>query len=98
MTFSRQPEVEAWIPVCSCVARSLGFPELKPEQKEAVVAFISGKDVFVCLPTGFGKTLCYIVLPALFDVARGLPSGNSIIIVVSPLNSLMHRTSCFSIQ
>ena len=89
MTFSRQPEVEAWIPVCSCVARSLGFPELKPEQKEAVAAFISGKDVFVCLPMGFGKTLCYIVLPALFDVARGLPSGNSIIIVVSLLNSLM---------
>ena len=30
----------------------LGFAEVKGKQKEAVVAFVSGKDVFVSLPTG----------------------------------------------
>ena len=44
----------------------LGFAELKEKQKEAVVAFVSGKDVFVSLPTGYGK-LCYVCLPFLFN-------------------------------
>ncbi len=45
--------------------------------------------MFVSLPTGFGKSLCYIVLPNLFDVLRDDTCGNSIILVVSPLIALM---------
>ena len=38
----------------------LGFAGMKEKQKEAVVAFTNGKDVFVrlSLPTGYGKSLC----------------------------------------
>ena len=36
------------------VAR-LGIEELKDKQKEAIESFASGKDVFVALPTGYGK-------------------------------------------
>ena len=42
-------------------ARELGYV-LKPKQEEAVLAFVGGHDVFVSLPTGFGKTLCFAVV------------------------------------
>ena len=50
------------------------------------------KDVLTVLPTGFGKSLIYQVLPSMFDFLRsgGEPElQNSIVIVVSPLNALM---------
>ena len=37
--------------------------QLKEEQKKAVQAICEGRDVFVWLPTGFGKSLCYQLLP-----------------------------------
>ena len=40
-------------------ALSLGYCSLKKEQKEIILDFIFGNDVFVVLPTGFGKSLCY---------------------------------------
>ena len=41
----------------------LEFDSLKDKQREAVKAFVSGKDTFVSLPTGYGKALCYCLLP-----------------------------------
>ena len=38
---------------------ALGYKELKKEQEEIILRFISGNDVFGVLPTGFGKSLCY---------------------------------------
>jgi len=35
----------------------LGFSTVKPEQHKAVARII--EDVFVVLPTGFGKSACY---------------------------------------
>ncbi len=68
----------------------LGYQALRPKQQEAVHAFVSGHDVFVSLPTGSGKSLCYTMLPIVFDRVRGLTdSPASILIVVSPLISLM---------
>ena len=53
---------------------------LKEEQLQAVMAVYEGKDVFVRLPTGFGKSLCYQVLPFVFDHKLGLiGSGSSIV-------------------
>ena len=43
----------------SAAAARLGYKELKDKQKEALRAFVSGKDVFVSLTTGYGKSLCY---------------------------------------
>ena len=40
----------------------LGYSELKAEQERVVKEFLSGKDVFGALPTGYGKSLCYAVL------------------------------------
>ena len=63
-------------------AATLGFM-LKKEQEKVIVAYTQRHDVFVALPTGFGKRLCYC-LPYVFDKLRGFTNG-SIAVVVSPL-------------
>ena len=41
-------------------ARHLRFAQsLNPQQEKAVAEFLSGSDVFVNLPTGYGKPLIY---------------------------------------
>ena len=34
----------------------LGYPALRSHQKTAITSFVQGRDVFVCLPTGSGKS------------------------------------------
>lgn len=60
---------------------------LKDEQKACIKSVYEGKDVFVWLPTGFGKSICYEVLP--FVLGDKLGQTDSLVIVVSPLVSLM---------
>jgi ATP-dependent DNA helicase RecQ len=60
--------------------RLFGHPEFRPGQRQAVEAFLAGRDVLAVMPTGSGKSLCY-QLPAL--VAPGVT------LVVSPLIALM---------
>ena len=70
----------------------LGYSELRANQAQVVSHFLSGRDVFVSLPTGGGKSSCYCLLPKAFDILRGTSSCSktqSIAIVVSPLVSLM---------
>ena len=74
-------------------AASLGYTSLKEEQKKALFSFVTGRDVFVSLPTGYGKSLCYALLPFIFDVKRGLVEKKSVVMVVSPLIALMKDQS-----
>ena len=74
-----------------CLER--GSLSLKSEQIEAVRHIYNGKDVFLCLPTGFGKSICYEIVPFIMDYKLGRrESGRrsfSTVLVVSPLISLM---------
>ena len=40
---------------------------LKPEQEASIKSVYEGKDMFVWLPTGFGKSFCYEALPFVFE-------------------------------
>ena len=68
--------------------RRLGY-EMRPRQQEVVLTFLKGKDVFVSLPTGSGKSLCYWILPWTFDKIKGHLNPSSMIVVISPLISLV---------
>ena len=79
--------MELRVIVSTAIGR-LSYDMLKPEQEAALLSFLGGRDVFVLLPTGYGKNLCYAALPAAFDSLRNTAS-NSIVLVVSPLIALM---------
>ena len=57
--------------IIMAAGEKLGYKELKDKQMEAVKAFVSGNDVFVCLPTGYGKSVIYAVLPLVFNKLKG---------------------------
>ena len=69
-------------------ARQLGYEHMKPEQLEVVLGVLNSRDVFAILPTGFGKSLCFAILPSMYDqlLPLALPS---IVIVVTPLTAIM---------
>ena len=56
-------------------AESMGYPELCRLQETAMRAFMTGRDAFVSIPMGGGKSLCYSVLPSMFDILRGKPQS-----------------------
>jgi len=70
------------------VANAMGYERLMANQEKAIMEFMSGKDVFVSLPTVSGKSLCYSFLPRAFDTIH-LRAKQSVAIIVSPLISLM---------
>jgi len=60
--------------------KHFGFNSFKEPQQEIIKSLLSGKDTFVIMPTGGGKSLCY-QLPAMIS--------DGCAIIVSPLIALM---------
>jgi ATP-dependent DNA helicase RecQ len=60
--------------------RVFGYTHFRPQQQAIIETLVAGRDAFVLMPTGGGKSLCFQV-PALHR--------NGVAVVVSPLISLM---------
>ncbi|XP_028519155.1 putative ATP-dependent DNA helicase Q1 [Exaiptasia diaphana] len=63
---------------------------LNEQQKAAIINLVTKKkDVFVNLPTGFGKSLIYQALPVVFDEI--VPEKKHVVVVISPLLTLIRN-------
>lgn len=80
--------------ICDEVALSLGYATLKEEQQKVIEKFVEGEDVFAALPTGYGKSLCYVCLPRIYDRLYG--TSNSVAVVITPLTAIMKDQVCFN--
>ena len=71
----------------------LGHAVCKPEQKEASINILEGKDVFVSVPTGYGKSAIFQILPTCAEKLLTMIESNDIrhpaVLVISPLVSLI---------
>jgi Rad3-related DNA helicase len=65
---------------------SFGLSSFRKNQLEATCAALDGDDVFVLMPTGGGKSLCFQLPAVLRNQQR-----DSVTIVISPLVSLMRN-------
>lgn len=61
---------------------------LKPKQSEALSHIIKN-DTLVIIPTGYGKTLIFELLPYLMDVKNA--TEDSMVIVASPLDAIIQQ-------
>ncbi len=64
---------------------------LKKEQVDMIQSICDKHHTFGILPTGFGKSLSYILPPVLLDHYDH--SKRHYALVISPLNALIRRTS-----
>ncbi len=60
--------------------KTYGYPNFRGQQAEIIEHVISGRNAFILMPTGGGKSLCYQI-PALCRPGVG--------VVISPLIALM---------
>ena len=75
-------------------ASKIGVPSLNNEQKKAVAAIVKRHNVFVCLPTGFGKSLCFQSVPFVMDYLDSNSTDECVVdrhlaIVVEPTAAIM---------
>ena len=64
------------------------FDDLNVHQKNAITSIVKKKeDIFVSLPTGYGKSVIYQALPFAFD--EHTRNTGHIVVVISPLLTLI---------
>ena len=70
-----------------------GVENLSAEQRDGIANFIRRHDVLAVLPTGFGKSLLFQLIPGLCVELHNLGYSyypkNPIVIVICPLNALI---------
>ena len=48
----------------------LGYQNIRENQRHAVEAYFAGKDVFLCSPTGSGKSFVFEIAPFVLDYKK----------------------------
>eukprot|EP01135_Chromosphaera_perkinsii_P002856 Nk52_evm11s229 gene=Nk52_evmTU11s229 len=84
---SRENLIEWEKQIYNSLKEKFGIKKFRKNQREAILSALAGNDVFLLMPTGGGKSLCYM-LPATLPQNSG-----KLTLVVSPLVSLM-RDQC----
>ena len=72
--------------VAICNLKMFGYKKFRPIQREIINASLSNRDIFVCMPTGGGKSLTYQI-PALIQ--------KGVTLVVMPLLSLIQDQTTY---
>ena len=79
-----------------CEAVSYALRCINREQEEALHHLYQGKDVFAWIPTGYGKSICYQLLPFMYGYKRGCSSSSPrcsvALILHSTARVLLHKT------
>ena len=73
------------------VKACFGIVKIHPHQFETIICSIEvlkKQDILLACHTGGGKSLCYQSFPVVWETTSGT-NGNAIIVVVSPLISIM---------
>lgn len=100
--FMREPNVimaALWIASESDIDKAklfacskLKLDAFKAQQAQALESYLHGRDTFVCLPTGYGKSCIFQAAPlcwdCIHDVANNPDIPNALAVVVVPLKSL----------
>ena len=87
----------SWERFCQCVqsvCKVFNVSTLRERQLQALYSFVKGEDVFVNLPTGYGKSLIFQMAPLVHmwmhdNVTIGSWKKEPIILIISPLLALM---------
>ena len=69
----------------------LGYQNIRENQRHAIEAYFAGKEVFLCSPTGSGKSFVFEIAPFVLDYKKHGQRNKtkSACLVVFPLVSLM---------
>ena len=84
-----------WDTALRIACSTFNLTEFYPEHLEALQAYLSGQHVYVNLPTSFGKSLIFQAVPLIYDIVKLRAKGTSIMVVISPLKSLMEEQVSF---
>ena len=80
---------ESWERALRAVKEMFEIANLLLEQENSLLEFLLGQNISVNLPTAYGKSLIFQCLPIAADALFERPRGSSVIVVISPLRSLM---------
>ena len=91
-----RPSWEVFLQCVRTVSTVFVISELTDHQRQVLYCFISGEDVFVNLPTGYGKSLIFHMAPLNHtwmhqNVSPDLWAKEPILLVISPLLALMQN-------
>lgn len=91
---NREVDEEVFQAAISYAATQLKIPSLNPKQEAAIRGIVGGNDVFINLPTGFGKTVCFQSIPLVMDYITSPEPAEEVIdkhiaIIVEPTAAIM---------
>ena len=86
---------EGWQKAFKAEREQFEIDNLLPEQENSLRRFLGGQNIFVNLPTGYGKSLIFQCLPIAADALFEKPRGSGVL-VVTPLCDRLWKTRILS--